>query len=438
MKITVFGTGYVGLVTGACLANLGHEVLCMDIDQQKVNQLRNGQVAFYEPGLQELVQRMMRHSRLSFTVDAEEAVHFAEVVFNCVGTPEQADRSADLAAVFSVAETFGRYLNGYKILVNKSTVPPGTSRKTTDIILAQHPRHQFDVVSNPEFLKEGAAVNDFEHPDKIVFGTRDPQNSDQVFNLMKRLYRGRERDSLPVIETDWETAEMIKYAQNTFLATKITFANEIANICEGVGADVRQVVQALGLDYRINPKFMHPGVGYGGSCFPKDIRALCSLAGTFGYQPTFLTQVDASNERQKSRMVEKITAAFTGDLSGKTLAVLGLSFKPKTSDMREAPSRPITTGLLHQGAHVRAYDPVAMEEARKVLSPDVVYCSSPYDALTRADGLVLVTEWDEFRNLDWKRVKELMSGNKIFDGRNIWSPLEVKEAGFEYYGIGRQ
>lgn len=437
MKITIFGTGYVGLVTGACLANLGHNVLCVDIDQQKIAQLQQGKIPFYESGLEELVRRMIQLSRLSFTTNPEQAIQFGEVIFNCVGTPGRENGSADLLAVFAVAETFGKYLDRYKILINKSTVPPGTARKSANIIAAQHPAFPFAVVSNPEFLKEGAAIHDFDHPDKIVIGVSDPEQSAVVFNVMERVYSGRERNYLPVVKTDWETAEMIKYAQNAFLATKITFANELANISELLGADVRQVIAALGMDHRINSKSMHPGVGYGGSCLPKDVQALIHIARQEGYDPALLTQVDQSNEFQKTRILRKIVQAYNGQLSGKILAVLGLSFKPETSDMREAPAIPIIQGLLERGAVIQAYDPIAREEAKKIF-PSLLLSSSLSEALSGADGLVLITEWGEFRSLDWERAKELLRGNKIFDGRNIWTPAIVKEAGFEYYGMGRQ
>src|SRR3989344_620987 len=335
MKITIFGVGYVGLTSGACLANLGHTVLCVDVDENKINSLKAGKVPFHEPGLQELMDQNVKKGKLSFGTSAEEGVKFGEVIFNCVGTPSMADGSANLEYVYAVAKTVGEHINGYKIIVNKSTVPPGTARKTAEIISTHNQKgFPFDVVSNPEFLREGNAIRAFNYPDKIVVGT----SSEKALTIMRKVYSGRMRTYLPIVETDWETAELIKYANNSFLATKISFINEIANICDRTGEDIKIISMALGLDYRISPRFLNPGVGYGGSCFPKDVKALIKTAHQKGYHAKLLEEVDALNERQKKMIVTKIKERFDHDLRGKSFSVLGLSFKPKTNDMREAPS----------------------------------------------------------------------------------------------------
>ncbi|MEK6904944.1 MAG: UDP-glucose/GDP-mannose dehydrogenase family protein [Nanoarchaeota archaeon] len=434
MNITIFGTGYVGLVTGACLANLGHDILCIDIDSQRIETLKTGKVPFYEPGLLELVHQNLKKGKLRFTTDASEAVHFGEVIFNCVNTPSNSDGSANLQYVFSVAKTIGEHINGCKIIVNKSTVPPGTARKVTEIIAENNKTGiHFDVVSNPEFLREGNAIRAFNYPDKIVIGT----DSEKAVSVMRRVYSGRMRTYLPIVETDWETAETIKYANNTFLATKISFINEMANICDKVGADIKIVSMALGLDYRISPRFLNPGVGYGGSCFPKDVKALITTAKQHGYHASLFEEVDALNERQKRTIVQKIQKRFE-TLNGKVFTILGLSFKPKTNDMREAPSIKIITELLSSGAILKVYDPCAMEDAKKIFNDKISYCASVEEAAKDSNAIIIVTEWDEFRSINFAELSKIMKDKIVFDGRNIYEPELVKDEGFEYVGIGRK
>ena len=431
MNITIFGSGYVGLTTAACLADLGHHILCVDIDEKKIAMLKQGKVPFFEPDLEPLMKKCSAKKHLNFTINAKDAVEFGDVLFNCVGTPSRNNGEADLSAVFAVAESIAQHINGYKIIVNKSTVPPGTARKVKEII--RKASVDFDVVSNPEFLREGAAIRAFNYPDKIVVGTE----SERLLHVMRKVYAGRMRTYLPIVETNWETAELIKYANNAFLATKISFINEIANICDKVGADVKMVALALGLDYRISPRFLNAGVGYGGSCFPKDVKAIAQTAKRHGYTARLLEEVTALNERQKHVIVEKINAAFKNNIKEKMLCIFGLSFKPKTSDMRDAPSITIITELLSAGAKIQAYDPEAMQEARKIFGDKITYCTSPEQAAKGSHALVLITEWDEFRNLDLRELRKIMKDNKLFDGRNIYEPELVKEDGFEYYGIGR-
>lgn len=434
MRISCIGTGYVGLVTGACLADLGHEILCVDIDEEKIERLKKGEIPFYEPGLKSLVLRNKEKGRLNFTTKGEEGVKFGEVVFNCVGTPSQGDGSANLDYVFKVAEDVGKFADSYKLLINKSTVPPGTARKCSEIIKNINPDSQVEVVSNPEFLKEGAAIHDFNHPDKIVVGAK----SEKAFSLLRKVYTGRVRTYIPVLETNWETAEMIKYANNSFLATKISFINEIANICDKTGADIKLVSQAMGMDYRISPKFLNAGVGYGGSCFPKDVRALIATAGNFDYDARLLKEIDNLNERQKSFLLRKIKERFGDDLKGKVLTVWGLSFKPKTDDMREAASLVLIDELLELGVRINVYDPVAMEEARKIFGDKLIYCNSMRESVEGSEGIVLVTEWDEFRNVNFLELGRKMKSKVLFDGRNIYEPGIIKEEGFEYIGVGRK
>jgi len=433
MKISIFGSGYVGITTGACLANLGHDVLCVDIDEGKIDKLKEGEIPFYEPGLKELVLKNKEKGRLNFTTNVEEGIRFREVIFNCVGTPSRDDGSADLGYVFKVAESIGKFAEGYKLLINKSTVPPGTAKKCSEIIKEVNPDSQVEVVSNPEFLKEGAAIHDFNHPDKIVVGAK----SGKAFGLLRKVYTGRVRTYIPVLETDWETAEIIKYANNCFLATKISFINEIANICDKVGADVKLVSQAMGMDYRISPKFLNPGAGYGGSCFPKDVRALIATANTFDYDAKLLKEVDGLNERQKRFLLDKLKERY-GDFNGRVLTLWGLSFKPMTDDMREATSVVLIKELLELGAKVNVYDPVAMEEAKKIFGDKIVYCNSVEESVENSEGIVLVTEWDEFRNANLLELGERMKSKVLFDGRNIYEPEIVKEEGFEYVGVGRR
>jgi len=433
MNISIFGTGYVGLTTGVCLANLGHNILCVDINQNKINQIQGGNIPFFEPDLKELVLKNQQKNNLNFTTNSQKAINFAEAIFNCVGTPSQEDGSANLTYIFQVAETIAQHAQNYKLLINKSTVPPGTAKKCAELIKSINPQSQVEVASNPEFLKEGNAIYDFTHPDKIVVGAK----SDQAFNIIKKIYTGRVRTYIPILETNWETAETIKYANNSFLATKISFINEIANICDKVGADIRLISQALGLDYRISPKFLNPGIGYGGSCFPKDVRALIARAKEENYHPKLLQEVDQLNQRQKLILLEKIKQKFN-NLQNKTFTILGLSFKPKTSDMREAPSITLITNLLQLGAQIKAYDPIATEESKMIFKDQIIHCSSIQEATQNSNAIILTTEWDEFRNINFTEVGKNMQQKIIFDGRNIYEPEIVQEEGFEYFGIGRK
>lgn len=434
MKIGVFGAGYVGLTTAACLANLGHKVVCMDINEGRIKRLQEGEMPFYEPKLPNLIKKNTQRGTLQFTTDPEKVVEFGQVLFNCVGTPSNDDGSADLRYVFEVAETVAKYAQEKKFFVVKSTVPPGTAAQCYDKIRKVSNSAAIEVISNPELLREGQAIDSFNYPDKIVVGA----HSDEAFRAIKRVYSGRLRIHLPIVETDWETAELIKYANNTFLATKISFINEMANICDKLGADVKMVARALGMDYRIAPKFLNPGVGYGGSCFPKDVRAIVHSARQENYIPKLFEEVIAVNERQKNVIVQKIESVYGPDLTGKTFAILGLSFKPHTSDMREAPSLHVVPELLKRGAKLRVFDPKAMGEAKEYFNDGIVYCDSPEHATEGSDAFVVLTEWDDFRSLDLLSVKESMKGHTIFDGRNIYEPELVKEDGFVYHGVGRQ
>ncbi|MBI2669521.1 UDP-glucose/GDP-mannose dehydrogenase family protein [Candidatus Woesearchaeota archaeon] len=433
MNISVFGTGYVGLVTGASLANLGHHVICVDVDPEKINYLLAGKIPFYEPGLSDLVKLNMEKRRLKFTVSAAEAVQSAEVIFNCVGTPEKNDGSADLQYVFVVAETVARQSNGYKVLINKSTVPPGTAKKCQSIV-----GDGVDVVSNPEFLKQGNAVYDFNHPDKIVLGAP----SEKALEAVRRVYHGLIKIYIPLLETSWETAEMIKYANNCFLAAKISTINEIANIAGLVGADVKVVARALGMDQRIGQKFLNAGIGYGGSCFPKDVRALCSVAREHNYDAHLLKEVDLFNERQKAILVPKILNALQR-VHGTTVSLWGLSFKPKTSDLRGAPSLILISELVKAGITVKVYDPVSLDETRNISGiskeskESILYCTTLEQSVEGSDAIILATEWDEFRNVDFTTLGQKMKTKIVFDGRNIYEQEQVREAGFEYYGVGR-
>ena len=438
MKISIFGTGYVGLTTGACLANLGHDVLCMDINEKKIKSLKTGEIPFFEPGLEDLVLKNIHKKRLDFTTSVLNAVNFGEVIFNCVGTPSNKDSSAYLGYVWEVAEKIGRNMRDYKVIVNKSTVPPGTSRRLQQVVkFSQVQEVDFDVVSNPEFLKEGTAIRSFINPDKIVLGVE----SDRALHVMRKVYSGRMRTYLPILETDWETAELIKYANNTFLATKISFINEMANICDKVGADVKMVSQAIGMDYRISPRFLNAGVGYGGSCFPKDVKALISTAKKHGYTPQLFEAVDSVNKKQPYVFLDQIRTTFADDLKDKTLCILGLSFKPGTSDVRESPSLKIVKQLICEGAKLNVYDPVAKDEFAKLILPgpsNLKYCNSVEESVQGSEAIILLTEWDEFRNLDFTNLRKIMKGNKFFDGRNVYDTEFVSEEGFEYHGIGRK
>ena len=429
MKISIFGSGYVGLVTGACLANLGHQVLCVDIDAEKVANLREGKIPFFEPGLKELVKKNREKNRLSFSTDVEEGVGFGEVVFNCVGTPSDSNGAANLNFVFSVAKNVGKFAKEDKLLINKSTVPPGTARKCQELVK----NSRVEVVSNPEFLAEGKAIHDFQHPDKIVVGAK----SINAFSLLRKVYTGRVRTYIPFLETDWETAEMIKYANNSFLATKVSFINEIANICDCVGADVRIVSQAMGMDYRISPKFLNPGVGYGGSCFPKDVRALIQRAEEGNYKAQLLQQVDLVNEKQKSLLFTKLKEKYS-DFNGMIFTIWGLSFKPKTSDIREAPSLVLINQILENGGRAKVYDPIAIKEVKEIFNEKIQYANSLADSVKNSSAIILVTEWDEFRNAPFLELGKSMKEKVLFDGRNIYEPELIKEEGFEYYGVGRR
>ncbi len=434
MNITIFGTGYVGLVTGASLANLGHTVLCVDIDANKISLLEKGEMPFYEPGLKELVLKNKEKNRLFFTTTLTQGIEFGEVFFNCVGTPSKADGSADLSFVFSVTETIATHAKGYKALINKSTVPAGTARICDKLIKNVNSLSEVEVVSNPEFLKQGNAVYDFNHPDKIVVGAQ----SEKAFAILRKVYHGLVKMYIPFLEMDWETAEMVKYANNSFLATKISFINEIANIADRVGADITVIAKAIGMDYRIGPKFLNAGIGYGGSCFPKDVRALITTAEEKGYPSRLLREVDALNERQKQVLSHKVLDYFSGDIAGKILTVWGLAFKPKTSDTREAPSLTLIHDLLTAGAILQVYDPVAMEEVKAKIGDKVKYCNSIQESVQGSSAIVLVTEWDEFRNVNFAELGRTMPHKVVFDGRNIYEPELVREEGFEYRGVGKR
>ncbi len=430
MNITVVGSGYVGLVTAASLANLGHDVLCFDTDAEKTAQVQKGEIPFYEPGLKELLQRNVEKGRLRVTVDEQLAISFGDVLFNCVGTPQNGDGSANLAFVDEVLKAVQKHTARYTVFVNKSTVPPGTARKCQELLRSANAA--IDVVSNPEFLKQGNAVYDFNHPDKIVIGA----STERAFQVMRKVYHGLLKTYIPLMEMDWETAEMTKYANNAFLATKISFINEIANICSLAGADVKVVAKAIGMDQRIGPKFLNAGIGYGGSCFAKDVKALAAFAEHKKYNPVLLQAVDAVNRKQKEALLPAITDALK-KVDGDTVSLWGLSFKPKTSDLREAPSQVLMQHLLERGIHVKAYDPVAAAEAQKAY-PAVEYCSSIEDSVQGSYAIILATEWDEFRNVNFAELGKKMKAKIIFDGRNIYDPEMVREEGFEYHGVGRK
>ncbi|GAB4336214.1 MAG: UDP-glucose/GDP-mannose dehydrogenase family protein [Candidatus Abyssubacteria bacterium] len=432
MNICVIGTGYVGLVTGTCLAEMGNDVICVDIDEKRIEMLRRGRMPIYELGLEQLVKRNTHENRLIFSTDTAEAVRKSLLIFIAVGTPCNNDGSCDLSQVFHVARTIADAMNYYKIVVLKSTVQVGTADAVRDLIRART-SVEFDVVSNPEFLKEGTAIDDFMRPDRVVIGTDSPRAAD----VMKELYRPFVRTNRPIIIMDNRSAELVKYAANAMLATRISFINEIANLCERIGADVNAVRQGIGSDERIGFTFLFPGIGYGGSCFPKDVKAITATAREYGYRMQILEAVDAVNTRQKTILVPKIRTHFDGQLQGKVLAMWGLSFKPKTDDMREAPSISIINELLPDGVRFRVHDPVALKEARKIFGRKVEYCETPYDAVKGAHALILATEWTEFRNPDFDRVRALMAGNAVFDGRNIYDGKLMREKGFVYYGVGQ-
>ena len=432
MQIAVIGTGYVGLVTGACFAEFGVDVVCVDVDAHKIERLNQGHMPIYEPGLDQLVAKNAQAGRLTFTTDLKTAVERSLVILLAVGTPPKEDGSADLSYVEAAARSVAEHMDDYKVIVTKSTVPVGTGEHLRRIISEQKKNAKFGMVSNPEFLREGAAIGDFMRPDRVVIGSRDPE----AIAIIKDLYRPLYLIETPFVITSLEGAELTKYAANAFLATKISFINEIANLCDRIGCDVHDVARALGMDNRIGKKFLHPGPGFGGSCFPKDTHALLSIARQFDYDALIVDAVVRVNDRQRELMVPKIEK-LVGDLRGKTVAVLGLAFKPGTDDMREAPSVDIIRRLLDHGATVRAYDPIAMDAARSYL-PDIEYAEDEYATVTGADVLVFMTEWNQFRALNMERVRELMRAPKIADLRNIYEPDAMIELGFEYVGVGRQ
>ena len=446
MKICIIGTGYVGLVTGTCLSDFGLEVTCVDKDSEKIKGLNSGKVPIYEPNLESLIKKNVTAGRLSFTTDLKKAVIQSKAVFIAVGTPPNHDGSANLFQIEEVAKEIARYINEYKVIVNKSTVPIGTAAKIKEIISNNQniierseatrkslsTAYTFDVVSNPEFLREGSAIYDFTHPDKIVIGTE----SHKALKIMQEIYRPLYLIDTPFVISNPETAELIKYACNAFLANKVTFINEIANLCDKVGADVHQIAKAMGLDGRISPKFLHPGPGYGGSCFPKDTRALCSIAEDFGYEFKSLKAVVSANKRQRELMVWKIKR-LVGDLRGKVIGILGLAFKQNTDDIRESASIDIVGILLKEGAKIKCFDPMAMDNTKKIL-PDIAYCENEYEVAEGSDCLVIATEWNQFRNLDLLKMKELLKMPILIDLRNLYEPENMKKLGFVYEGVGRK
>ncbi len=437
MKLSVVGTGYVGLVTGTCFADMGNDVICVDNDPQKLEMLNNQKVPIYEPGLERLFKTNIEKKRLSFTDDLKYAVNNSDIIFLCLPTPQGEDGSADLKYVFGVAQNIGEILKEsgdeeYKIIVNKSTVPVGTSERTTEIIKASGVEN-FEVVSNPEFLREGFAVVDFMKPERVVIGAK----SEKAKEKMIALYEPFVRQGNPILVMDPQSSEVTKYAANSFLATKITFMNELANFCEAVGADVDLVRKGMGTDSRIGKRFLFPGIGYGGSCFPKDVNALIKTSIEKNSEMTLLKKVDEVNRKQKSVLLNKILAHYNNDIKGKKFAVWGLAFKPNTDDMREAPSITIINGLLERGAEVFAYDPAAMENAKFHFADRIEYANEQYDVLTNRDALLVLTEWNEFRNPEFETIASELNSKVIFDGRNVYSNSQMKELGFTYYSIGR-
>ena len=440
MKVTIYGSGYVGLVTGACLAEVGNNVLCMDVDEKKIERLNNGEIPIYEPGLEELIDNARENGHIEFTTDPAKAAGHGLFQMIAVGTPPGEDGSADLQYVLSVAESIGRHMNEYRIIIDKSTVPVGTAeqvrQRISEVLGERKLALEFDVVSNPEFLKEGAAIEDFMKPDRIVIGTDNPRTTE----LLRLLYTPFNRNHDRIVAMDIPSAELTKYAANAMLATKISFMNEMANIAERVGADIEHVRQGIGSDHRIGFQFIYPGCGYGGSCFPKDVQALSRTAKAIGYDSKILDAVEATNHQQKEKLFEKISRFYDGDVSGKVVALWGLSFKPRTDDMREAPSRTLIERLLAAGAKVQAFDPVAMDEARHIYgseTPGLVFCESPEDALEGANVLAIVTEWKNFWSPDFAEVSGQLSDKAIFDGRNLYEPSSLKAFGLRYFAIGR-
>ncbi len=436
MRTLIVGTGYVGLVTGACFSEMGISTTCIDVNEDKINKLKNGIIPIYEPGLEAIVQKNYNAGRLMFSTSLKECLDDAEVIFSAVGTPPDEDGSADLQYVLEVARTVGQYMNDYKLIVTKSTVPIGTAalvRKTIQNELDKRGLNiEFDVASNPEFLKEGDAVNDFMKPDRVVVGV----DSKKAEEIMMRLYRPFLLNNYPVIFMDIASAEMTKYAANAMLATRISFMNDIANLCEKVGANVNMVRKGIGSDSRIGNKFLYAGCGYGGSCFPKDVKALLKIGEEVQHPMKIIAAVEEVNQQQKTVLVRKLFKYFNGDLTGKNIALWGLSFKPETDDMREAPSINIVKELIKANAKIKAYDPIAMTEAKRILGDSITYCKDIYEAINQADALLLITEWKEFRMPNWDIIKKLMNNVVIFDGRNIYDANEMKKLGFYYEGIG--
>jgi UDPglucose 6-dehydrogenase len=438
MKVTIVGSGYVGLVTGACFSEVGIDVVCVDIDQKKIDNLNNGIIPIFEPGLEEMILRNMKKGRLHFTTSITEAIQESEVLFIAVGTPPDEDGSADLKYVLAVARDCGKQMNDYMLIVTKSTVPVGTAEKVRNAVQQElnkrNSKIRFDVASNPEFLKEGAAINDFLKPDRIVIGLE----SERAKELMNNLYKPFTMNGHPLIFMDITSAEMTKYAANSMLAAKISFMNDIANLCEIVGADINMVRKGIGSDSRIGNKFIYPGIGYGGSCFPKDVQALIKTASEYNYELRVLKAVEAVNKDQKLVLFNKIMNYFDGDIVGKTISLWGLSFKPQTDDMREAPSLVIVNKLLEAGAKVKAYDPVAMKEARHHFGDTISYCEDQYEALIDADAVAIITEWPEFKFPNFKIMKKLLTTPVVFDGRNIYDKSQLLNNGFDYFCIGVQ
>ena len=434
MKISIIGTGYVGLVTGTCFAEFGHNVTCMDKDADKIAQLRNGIIPIYEPGLDTMVMKNVKEGHLIFTTNMAEAVADCQAVFIAVGTPtsRRGDGYADLTYIYAAVKELAVYLQGYTVVIDKSTVPVGTARQVQRIIKENNPSADFDVASNPEFLREGAAISDFMRPDRVVLGAESPK----AFEILKEIYNPLYLISTPIVQTNLETAELIKYASNTFLAMKISFINEVAGLCEAVGADVIDLAKAVGLDGRIGSKFLHPGPGYGGSCFPKDTIALLRIAQENGVPSRLVEAAVEVNNSQKAKMVKKIRDAMGGSEAGKTIAVLGLTFKPETDDLREAPALSILPALFEKGAKIQAHDPQGMKEAARMF-PDFTYTKNAYEACEGADIVVLFTEWNQYRALDLERLKSLMKTPIFVDLRNVYSPNKMRQAGFQYYGVGR-
>ena len=433
MHIAVVGSGYVGLVTGACLADFGMDVTCVDKDKRKIDMLKEGRIPIYEPGLDALVAKNEKSGRLHFTTELKEAIEKSLAIFIAVGTPPREDGSADLTYVVEVAQAIADHMNGYKVVVTKSTVPIGTGKLIEKVIKDRNSKQPFSVVSNPEFLREGSAIGDFMRPDRVVIGARDPQ----AIAIMKDIYAPLYLIETPFVITNVESSELIKYASNAFLATKITYINEVAELCELLGADVHHVAKGMGLDRRIGPKFLHPGPGYGGSCFPKDTQALVDIARQAGRPFDIVETVLKVNERVKLRVADKIRAACRGSVKGLTIGVLGVSFKPETDDMREAAAIPVLSALASEGAALRVFDPAAMENAREVLPSGVTYCADEYEAAEGADCLVILTEWNQFRSLDLERLRAAVVRPLVVDLRNVYEPEKMHEAGFEYECVGR-